>query len=84
MLKLRLDQHFTPDGIDLRISKSGKRMVYAWTADQEDALRRAKAIKRRIGSFCLFATRTGQPSSESGFDSIWQRYMRRVRSRTAC
>jgi integrase len=78
MLKLRLDQHFTPDGIDLRISKNGKRMVYEWTPDLEDAVKRAKAIKRRVGSFYLFATRTGQPYSESGFDSIWQRYMRRA------
>jgi integrase len=78
MLKLRLDQHFTPEGIDLRISKNGKRVIYEWTPDLEEAVNRAKAIKRRVGSFYLFSTRSGQPYSESGFDSIWQRYMRRA------
>jgi DNA-binding helix-hairpin-helix protein with protein kinase domain len=57
---------------------NGKRTVYAWTPDLEDAVKRAKAIKRWIGSFYLFATQTGQPYSESGSDSISQRCMRRA------
>ena len=55
--------------------------IVEWTPEIRRIVDSIATLKRPIASMYLFATREGQPyikpdGSTSGFDSIWQRYMR--------
>jgi integrase len=39
----------------------------------QEVVERAKALRRRVGTVYLFATREGQPYTTTGFDSMWRR-----------
>jgi len=54
-----------------------------WTPETRQIVQTLLNLKRPIASMFLFATRDGQPyikpdGTTSGFDSIWQRYMRKA------
>jgi integrase len=85
VLRLRLSQ-LRDDGIHVRTSKTGKRLVFEW--DDAGELRALtdeilRIPPRRIGDAPLFTTRQGKPYIDTsgranGFDSLWQRFMRKV------
>ncbi len=77
ILKMRLDQ-LRDEGIHVKISKTGKRIVIQWTDALRDAINAIKQLRRRVGSVYLFSTRKGQPYTPSGFASIWQRRMKKA------
>lgn len=77
ILKLRLDA-LTDEGIAVTQSKTGGKLIYLWDADLRTIVDRIKAMRRRIRGLHLFCTRSGQPYSASGFDSIWQRAMQKA------
>ncbi len=79
LLSLRLE-NLTDEGIALQQRKNRKRLVILWTPDLREVVARAQALPRRAKSAYLFATHAGKPYSTSGFDSIWQRTMRRALS----
>ena len=47
------------------------------TIDLQTLLSRIRRLRRRVGTLSLFATRHGQPYTDSGFDSIWRRLVKR-------
>lgn len=77
ILKMRFDQ-LQDDGIHVKISKTGKRIVIKWSRDLTQAVNAIKRLRRRVGSMYLFSTRKGQPYTPSGFASIWQRRMKKA------
>lgn len=68
----------TDFGIELILSKTKVR----WECEWDDQLRTCfdfiKKIKRPIKSMYLFCNRKGQPYTQDGFESIWQRDMQRA------
>lgn len=72
MLRLRLSD-LQPDGIHIEQGKTGKRQIFVWTQSLQQVVDRARGLRRRVGTLYLFASRSGQPYTSSGFDSIWQR-----------
>jgi integrase len=72
LLKLRLSD-LREEGIFVEQSKTGKRQLFTWTDALREVVDRAKALRRRVGTLYLFATREGQPYTGTGFDSIWRR-----------
>ncbi len=58
--------------------KTGKRIVYDRTPELSRLHDRIRRLRRRVGTLFLFATRDGQPYSESGFESIWRRLVGRA------
>jgi integrase len=76
ILRLRLDQ-MTLDGIRFLESKKGRRRLVRWSLELRELVTQIRALPRKIGTMSLFAQRKGQPYTETGFDSIWQRAMRR-------
>lgn len=83
----------TPEGIRLIVRKTtrkrkkeggveiateGKLVTFAWDAELRQAVDGALALPRKVGSVFLFCNRKGQPYTESGFDAIWKRYMKRT------
>ena len=65
------------DGLYVQQGKTGKRQIFELTSDLQTLLGRIRKRRRRVGTLWLFATRNGQPYTVSGFDSIWQRLVKR-------
>ena len=64
--------------IETAQSKTGGRLIYLWDSALRSVVDRIKAMRRPIRGLHLFCTRSGQPYTSSGFDSIWQRAMRKA------
>ena len=77
MLKIRLPD-ITPQGLRVEVSKTGAVAVFEWSEWLREVIDRARALRRRVGTMYLFATRTGQCYSTRGFDSIWTRALERA------
>jgi integrase len=83
LLRVRLSD-LTDTGIRFRNNKEPyDNFVVEWTPETRQIVQALLNLKRPISSMFLFATRDGQPyikqdGSTSGFDSIWQRYMRKA------
>lgn len=81
LLKIRVAD-LREDGLFVEQSKTGKRQVFTWTPALQEAVERAKtlrpqALRRRVRSVYLFANREGQPYTTTGFDSMWQRVVKK-------
>lgn len=72
LLSIRLAD-WSDEGLHLVQSKTGARLLYERMPELEAAVARAKGLRRRVGSLYLFAGRLGQPITESGFDTVWQK-----------
>lgn len=82
LLSIRLSD-IGDEGIVLNRSKGGKPTIYEWTDALREVVRTIRASHKKVGGLYLFSTRMGQPyiatnGLTSGFDSIWQRFMRKV------
>ncbi len=64
-------------GLYVQQVKTGKRQVFDMDPELRALLRKIRNLRRRVSSMSLFCTRTGQPYSVSGFDSIWRRLVQR-------
>ncbi len=77
ILRLTLaDVH--PDGLHVVHQKTKKRLVYEQTPRLTALIDQIRRLRRRVRTLFLFATRDGQPYSESGFESIWRRLVGRA------
>jgi integrase len=74
VLNIKLSD-ITPEGLEVKVQKTGGKMIIERTEGLTEALAMARAITKRLGSFYLFSTKTGKPYSKDGFKSIWQRVM---------
>ena len=72
-------QSLTDEGIEVTASKTGKAMVITWTPELREVVARAKALAPQLGSPFLVRTREGARYTASGFASVWQALMRRVK-----
>jgi len=91
LLRLR-PAEFTDDGIPVQRHKtagtSGKRTVYAWTAELRAAVSMALEARPVHISPWLFCTRRGEcyikgpKETANGFDSMWGRFVERVLKET--
>lgn len=70
-------QDLTDDGLIVHTSKTGKVLHFERTQELEDAMQFAMSIPRRAASVYILANLDGQKYTVSGFESLWQRVMRR-------
>ncbi len=76
------------DGIHVQISKTGVSKIFAWTPDLKRAVDAVKAARGVHISPYLFCTTKGRSYIDEktgkveGWDSMWQRFMKRVLSET--
>ncbi len=74
-------EHLTEEGIHITTSKTGKKIIIAWSDSLHAVVERAKRLHCtnpntvRFSRY-LFCTQKGTPYTGSGFASIWQRKMR--------
>lgn len=79
LLKIRLSD-LTDKGLRVKVQKTGVEVLFTWTDALRDVVERAKKLRRRVGSLYLFATREdGQQYTTSGFDSNWQRLLKKAK-----
>lgn len=68
-------------------STTGNRMIITWTHELRSAIEELTRLRRKTLSIWLFHTNRGQPylkenGSANGFDSIWQRFMKKALSQS--
>lgn len=63
------------DGLYVETGKRGKKLLFNWTPALRAALDECKAIRRRVSTLHLFASRNGTPMTTSGFKTAWARAM---------
>lgn len=86
LLGIRL-QDIREDGLYVEINKSErvdrlpKKVLFEWTPELRRVIESIRALPRPVRGMYLFCTRKGQPYSTDGFDSIWQRTMKRAMER---
>lgn len=66
---------------------TGKKMIIEWTFELRDSVKEIMRLRKKIVSIWLFHTNRGQPyikenATADGFDSIWQRFMKKVLENT--
>ena len=71
------------EGIKVRASKNNKKGIILWDNDLRDIVDQIKALPRKIDSIYLFTNRQGQPYTESGFRSMFHKYMQLALEKTA-
>ncbi len=62
---------------------TGKSMIIEWSDELREAVKRIRSLPCKVGSIWLFHTRSGKPyitedSKANAFDSLWQRFMKKV------
>lgn len=76
------------DGIHVTTSKTGKAVIYEWTDELRETVEHVKAVRPIDLSPFLFCNKRGQGyinennGTVSGWDSMWQRFMKRVLEET--
>jgi len=86
LLRLRVE-NFREDGLHINTGKTGKSIIYAWSDELRNAVHAAKSARPVDISPHLFCNRRGQcyikdNGTASGWDSMWQRFMKRVLKET--
>lgn len=87
LLKMK-EADLKDNGIHIHTSKTGKAIIYEWTPALRKAVADVKAVRAVDISPFLFCTKKGKSyldeatSKTEGWDSMWQRFMRRVLSET--
>lgn len=88
LLQLKPAQHFKDDGIHITTSKTGKRVIYAWTPDLRAAVDGALAARPVDISPWLFCNKVGEgyidqaTDDPRGWKSMWGRFVTRVMAET--
>lgn len=76
ILRLQLGD-ITERGLRVKTRKTGKVVVFRWNDELRECVDRAKALRRRVRSVCLITSEDTQPYTSSGFQTAWQRLMRK-------
>lgn len=66
------------DALLIRHGKTGARQRYELNAELAALIERIKKLRRRVSTVLLFATRNGQPYTESGWETAWRRIRERA------
>lgn len=72
----------TIDGLYKLINKTqkttGREQLFEWEEELTSCINKIKNMPRRIKGMYIFCTRNGKPYTTSGFDSIWQRVIKKA------
>ncbi|MES2488504.1 MAG: tyrosine-type recombinase/integrase [Pseudomonadota bacterium] len=76
---MKLSQ-ITDAGIEVEPSKTknstGKKMLFVWTPALRACVAKAKLLRRKPSSEYLFPTRTGEPYTKDGFQTMWKKHLK--------
>lgn len=75
LLKLKWAQ-VTPEGVEFRQGKTGKRLLVTMSPALEAVLLRARGFLPHLPREYVLRRRDGSPYTENGFRAMWQRTMR--------
>jgi integrase len=72
LLRLRLSDA-TDEGLAVQQQKTGTRLLYQWTPALQEAVGRAKRLRKRVGSVWLFSDSGGAQIKASSLQGAWAR-----------
>jgi len=61
------------DGIRVQTGKTGRRVLIEYSDELRQVLEACKSLPSDVSSFYILHRKNGQPYTESGFNSVWQR-----------
>lgn len=77
LLRLRLAD-LTAEGVSVEHQKTGARVLYQWSPALQEAVARAKRLRRRVGSLYLFSGDRGAALKAATVQAAWTRLRLRV------
>lgn len=77
LLSLTRDS-LTDEGLLVKSQKTGKALLFEYSPELLEVLKRAKKLPPQLPGHYLIRTREGKPYSPSGFAANWQRLMRKA------
>lgn len=76
LLSITLHQ-ISDDGIRITTGKTDKKLLIEWSDELRQVVEQCRRLPSKIKSIYLLHNRNGQPYSESGFNSVWQRLQKK-------
>jgi integrase len=77
LLRLRLSD-LTDEGIVVEQQKTGSRLLYVWTPALQEAVGRAKRLRKRVSSIWLWSDDGGAPIKARSLQSAWDRLRKKA------
>jgi len=77
ILRLNRDS-LLEDGMFVPTSKTGKGLLFEYTDELHRAIKRSRALKPQVPGYYLVRSRTGDRYTVNGFQSNWQRVMKKA------
>ena len=87
MLRIK-ETDLQEDGIHVEVSKTSRRTIYDWSEELRDVIDEIKTVRVVDISPYLFCTKQGRcyvnehTGRTEGWDSMWQRFMKRILEET--
>ena len=67
-------KHITDDGIEIRTSKTGARILFEWSPELRQVVKDALNLKPQVRPWVV-CNRKGKQFTKNGFDTVWNRLM---------
>lgn len=78
LLKLNEREHIKEDGLYVPTGKTGVKLLFQWTPELKATVERCRGLRTPVRSLYLLSNREGQKYTESGFETNWQKTMKKA------
>ena len=78
LLSLNERENMREDGIYIETGKTGKRLLFQWTPELLAVVERARGLRGKVRSTYIVSTQAGQRYTLSGFETLWQRLIKKA------
>lgn len=78
ILKLNERENVRKEGLYCATGKTGKKLLFDWDDQLKATIERARSLRAPVRSMYFISTMQGQKYTVSGFESLWQKAMRKA------
>lgn len=78
LLKLNERDNIKPDGVYCETGKTGKKLLFQWNDDLRSVIDRCRGLRGSVRSLTFLSNTQGQRYTVSGFETLWQRTMKKA------
>jgi integrase len=78
LLSLNERENMREEGIYIETGKTGKWLLFQWTPELLAIVDRARKLRGKVRSTHILSTQEGQRYTLSGFETLWQRLIKKA------
>lgn len=78
LLSLNERENVREEGIYIETGKTGKRLLFRWTRELRAVVDRARGLRGKVRSTYIVSNQSGQRYTLSGFETLWQRLIKKA------